>query len=131
MKNTRHYAFLAEMFRYPTYRLKTFSEKWSEIVEQYDPDLHSELDPFLKHIREKPLTFQQEYFVATFDVQPLCVLDTGYVLFGEDYSRGQFMANLAMEHRKAGNECGIELPDNLPNVLCLLSKMKDENMTEE
>lgn len=131
MKNTQHYAALAEMFRYPTYRLKTFSGKWSEIVDKYDPALHSELEPFLKHISEKPLTFQQEYFVATFDVQPLCILDTGYVLFGEDYKRGQFMANLSMEHRKAGNSCGMELPDHLPNVLCLLSKMKDDEMAEE
>jgi nitrate reductase assembly molybdenum cofactor insertion protein NarJ len=131
MKNAQHYAMLAEMFRYPTYRLKTFSGDWKEIVDEYDPALHSELDPFLEHISEKPLTFQQEYFVATFDVQPLCVLDTGYVLFGEDYRRGQFMANLSMEHKKAGNNCGSDLPDHLPNILMLLSKMKDRDVAEE
>jgi nitrate reductase molybdenum cofactor assembly chaperone len=131
MKDTSHYALLAEMFRYPSDRMNSFTRKWRALTEKYDQGLLPDLEPFLKHIREKTLTSRQEYFVTTFDVQPVCCLDTGYILFGEDYRRGQFMANLKAEHRKAGTECGTELPDHLPNVLVLLSKMKDKDLAEE
>ena len=69
-------------------------------------------------------SFQQEYYISTFDVQAICFLDIGYVLFGEDYKRGIFLVNIKKEQIKAGNDCGSELPDHLPNILTLLPKMQ-------
>jgi nitrate reductase assembly molybdenum cofactor insertion protein NarJ len=89
------------------------------------------LDPFIQYIEITPIEFQQEYYVSTFDVQPLCCLDIGYVLFGEDNRRGQFLANLKAEHRKAGNDYGTELPDNLTVLLTLLPKLTDSLFAEE
>lgn len=66
----------------------------------------------------------EELYVATFDVQAVCCLDIGYVLYGEDYKRGQFMANLKEAYRTLGIEIGLELPDHLPNILRLLPKLK-------
>ena len=45
--------------------------------------------------------------------QVLATLDIGYVLFGDDYKRGELLANLNQEHRKANNDCGTELADHL------------------
>lgn len=41
------------------------------------------------------------------------------------------MVNIKREQEKAGNDCGTELPDHLPNILTLLPKLKDENLAEE
>lgn len=131
MKNLTHYKLLAELFSYPSDDLKTYLEKWREIVHEYDPELFLKLDPFLAHINEKPLSFQQEYYVGTFDVQAMCFLDIGYVLYGEDYKRGVFMVNIKKEQLKASNDYGSELPDHLPNILTLLPKMQDADLTEE
>jgi nitrate reductase delta subunit len=131
MKDLHHYTVLSEMLRYPTEDLKKFAPEWRNIVGWYNPELTEYLDPFISHITDKPLEFQQEYFVSTFDVQPLCCLDIGYALFGEDYRRGQFMANLKAEHRKAGNDCGTELPDHLPVLMTLLPKLAEQSFADE
>lgn len=119
------------MFRYPTDDLKTFSRKWRDIIFVYNPELILKLDLFTTHINEKPLPFQQEYYISTFDVQAMCFLDIGYVLFGEDYKRGVFLVNIKKEQIKACNDCGSELPDHLPNILTLLPKIKDQELAEE
>ena len=119
------------MFRYPTDDLKTYSGKWRDIIDIYDPELILKLDPFTTHINEKPLSFQQEYYISTFDVQAICFLDIGYVLFGEDYKRGVFLVNIKKEQIKACNDCGSELPDHLPNILTLLPKIEDPELAEE
>ena len=75
MKDLTHYKILAEMFRYPAHDLKTYSGKWRDIINAYNPELILKLDPFIVHINEKPLSFQQEYYISTFDVQ-------AYVLSG-------------------------------------------------
>jgi nitrate reductase assembly molybdenum cofactor insertion protein NarJ len=131
MKDLTHYKTLAEMFRYPSDELKAFSGTWRDIILKYDPELILKLDPFTAHINEKPLSFQQEYYISTFDVQALCFLDIGYVLFGEDYKRGVFLVNIKKEQVKAGNDCGSELPDHLPNILTLLPKIQDADLAEE
>jgi nitrate reductase assembly molybdenum cofactor insertion protein NarJ len=74
---------------------------------------------------------KQEYYLKTFDVQAVCYLEVGYVLFGEDYKRAQLLVNLQSEHKKAGVDCGSELGDHLPNVLTLLSKATDPDFAEE
>lgn len=72
-----------------------------------------------------------ELFVRTFDVQAITTLDLGYVLFGEDYKRGALLAGLSAEHKRAGNDCGAELADHLPNVLRLLPKLADGEVRDE
>lgn len=131
MKDLTHYKLLAELFRYPSDELKTYLEKWGDIISKFDPELILKLDLFAVHINEKPLSFQQEYYIRTFDVQALCFLDIGYVLYGEDYKRGIFMVNIKKEQLKVFNDCGSELPDHLPNILTLLPKLQDADMAEE
>jgi nitrate reductase assembly molybdenum cofactor insertion protein NarJ len=131
MKDLTHYRFLAEMFRYPSDDLKTYSGKWRDFISSYPTVPYHNLDLFISHTIEKPLRFQQEYYIRTFDVQAICFLDIGYVLFGEDYKRGVFLVNMKKEQIKAGNDCGSELPDHLPNILTLLPKMEDSLLAEE
>lgn len=131
MKNLNHYPVLAEIFMYPTEHLNKRIHKWKEIVKEYDPLLCVKLEQFAEYITEKPLSRQQEYYTATFDIQPICTLDVGYVLFGDDYRRGVFLVNMKKEHIKAGNSCGSELPDHLPNILTLLPLLSDNELAEE
>ena len=58
-------------------------------------------------------------------------MDIGYVLFGDDYKRGELLVNLSREHHKTGNDCGNELADNLPNLLRLIPKIADEEFKKE
>jgi len=131
MNAMNHYTLLAEMFRYPYPGQDALSESWEQVVSDYGMEITQSLSGFISHVRHKPLSVQQEYYISTFDIQALCYLDIGYVLYGEDYKRGVFLANLKKEQEIAGNECGSELPDHLPNILTLLPKLSDVKLAEE
>ncbi len=73
----------------------------------------------------------QEVFTRSFDVQAITTLDVGYVMFGDDYKRGELLVNLSREHRAVGLDCGSELPDHLPNVLRLLARWEDRALAAE
>jgi nitrate reductase delta subunit len=131
MKNLGHYTSLAEMFRYPSDEIKEHIPEWKKIILSYDPALESRLEPFIRHLQDQPLSSQQEYYTATFDVHAVCYLDTGYILFGEDVKRGVFLMNIKEEQEKVKNPCGTELPDHLTNMLTLISKISDPELAEE
>jgi nitrate reductase delta subunit len=61
---------------------------------------------------------REEWFTATFDVTPACVLHVSIHLFGEEnYKRGQFMARLLARYHEVGFRHGGELPDHLAVLL--------------
>jgi nitrate reductase assembly molybdenum cofactor insertion protein NarJ len=127
----KHYTILAEVFRYPEKRRTKVVSGLMEIVNKLIPEMNTTVKSFVEHVQHKSIPAQQEYFIATFDIQALCFLDIGYVLYGEDYNRGVFLVNMKNEQEKAGVDCGSELPDHLPNILTLLPKLQDEKMAEE
>lgn len=94
------------------------------------PDAALEVELFLDAIPKQTIDLQ-ELHTRTFDVQSLTTLDIGYVLFGDDYKRGALLSNLRREHVQAGNDCGNELADHLPNVLRLIPKLKDRELRQE
>ncbi len=127
----KHYILLANLFEYPG---EGFVEKVKEV--QTFLDTHYSvagkgLFPFTNFMSKADLITQQELFIRSFDVQAVTTLDLGYVMFGDDYKRGELLVNLNREHREANNDCGVELSDHLPNVLRLLPKMKDDFIVEE
>ncbi len=132
MKNSiGHYELLANLFEYPG---EAFSKKVKEVqtfLEKHYPEVGKLLFPFSEFMSKADLIKQQELFIRSFDVQAVTTLDLGYVMFGDDYKRGELLVNLNREHREVENDCGVELSDHLPNVLRLLPKMKDDFIVEE
>ncbi len=68
----------------------------------------------------------EEWYSQLFDLSPVCTLNLGYHLFGEQYERGAFLAGLVSEHRNAGLEPPSDLPDHLPAVLRLLGHLDSD-----
>ncbi len=130
-KSIKHYSLIANLFEYPG---EDFAERVEEVQETLDvhyPEAGRLLSPFTDYMSRADLVKQQELFIRSFDVQAVTTLDLGYVMFGDDYKRGEMLVNLNREHREVQNECGVELSDHLPNVLRLLPKMKDHFIVEE
>ncbi|MCC7490910.1 MAG: hypothetical protein IT204_01105 [Fimbriimonadaceae bacterium] len=69
---------------------------------------------------------REELFTRTFDLNPVCALDLGWHLFGEDYQRGLFLVKL--RGLLAAHELpeSTELPDHLTHVLPLLAALPDD-----
>ncbi len=126
------YELLSGLFIYP--EDESYVEKIKDAYTYLSdtlPESAEAMNLFMNFIADVTVQEMQELFLRSFDVQAITTLDIGFTLFGEDYKRGQLLVNLNREHREAGNDCHTELSDHLPNVLCLLPKMKDELMRNE
>lgn len=125
-----HYKLLAEVFQYPDETLPERIESICAFFRKSFPEAGKELDAFRHHLPGHDVYEMQELFVRTFDVQAITTLDIGYVLFGDDYKRGELLANLTREHRIVANNCGTELADHLPNILQLIAKLEKASAHE-
>ncbi|MEX2116902.1 MAG: molecular chaperone TorD family protein [Bacteroidota bacterium] len=71
----------------------------------------------------------EDLYTRTFDLNPVCSLDVGWHLYAENYDRGAFLVTMRGELRRHGIAEMTELPDHLPLVLKLLSRMPMEERT--
>ncbi len=131
MKNREHYSLLAHLFRYPEEDFMLHLKKIQDFLDKSYPEAGNELRLFSEYMSSCELDAKQELFTKTFDVQPICYLDLGYVMFGEDYKRGAFLLNMKGEQQKINNDCGTDLPDNICNVLDLMTISEDDIFIED
>ena len=122
------YEVLASLLEYP-------GEDWSDRVERckqwltiQEPEVAVQFVGFRRKVRALTIAQLQEVYTQTFDLNPVCTLDIGYHLFGENYKRGELLANL--RETEAPYELGQanQLPDYLPVLLRLLVKIEDQEL---
>jgi nitrate reductase assembly molybdenum cofactor insertion protein NarJ len=125
------YSILAGLFDYPDHKTGDLLYRTNDILQACSQEAHGTFLRFQEPFREMDLHSREEYFINTFEVEALISMDLGYVLFGEDYKRGNFLAMMQQEQTGAGNNLGSELADHLPNVMRLLPLMSDHEVAEE
>jgi nitrate reductase delta subunit len=89
------------------------------------PELSAPLRAFAAYAANPDITALEESFTATFDINAVCALETGWHLFGEEYMRGAFLVRLRQEQARLGAPTSTELPDHLSHVLQVLGRMPD------
>jgi nitrate reductase assembly molybdenum cofactor insertion protein NarJ len=130
MRSYRHYDQFAALLDYPDVDYPAHVQAARRAVAQSCPEAAARLDAFAAGLPDS-VTEIQEIFTRSFDVQAITTLSVGYLLFGDDYKRGELLAHLNREHRDAGVDCGRELSDHLPNVLRLMARWPDRAMVTE
>lgn len=83
------------------------------------------LERFLELISELKLSEREELYTRTLDLTPLTAPNVGYAVYGEDYRRGRFMAELNAEYVKLEIDTSNEIPDHLIPILRYLSIAKE------
>ena len=138
MHTLAHYEQLAALLDYPGKDYPAQVARLSKFLETRYPLAVVELDAFGKALpceREKfsaeELDQIQEIFTRSFDVQSITTLGVGYVMFGDDYKRGELLVNLSREQDEVELDRGSELPDHLPNVLRLIARWQDRELVIE
>lgn len=99
------------------------------VTEAAGQDLEAarELAAFATRTDGLPVDELQELFTRTFDLNPVCALEVGWHLFGEEYERGAFLVRMREALREHGVPEGGELPDHLATMLRLLPRLdRDE-----
>lgn len=104
---------LAELLRYPDARLTRSAEDGAEVMAFFDEI--ERVDP----------EGMEELYTRTFDLNPVATLEIGWHLWGEQYERGRFLADLRALQEEIGVASAIELPDHLTVLLPTLARMTD------
>jgi len=125
------YKYIADLFRYPTAEIKGQVHRMAEYLEKEDALLHVKFQSFRDFFTNNSISSLEELYIRTFDVRAICHLDIGYIVFGDDSKRGRFLYHMKEEQISAGNDCGSDLADFLPNILTLLGKTNNQDFAEE
>lgn len=135
---TTHYEHLARLFDYPGPDYPAWVGATRAVLVGRCPAAEMALTAFARllpgrgdRLDGEALDALQELFTRTFDVQAVTTLSVGYVLFGDDYKRGELLVELSREQEAAGVPCGGELPDHLPAVLRLMARWADRALAAE
>jgi len=118
---------LAEFLLYPDPSSVERLASRVEEVSQLNRAVSERLREFVSFARSRSLTELQELFTRTFDLNPVCSLEVGWGLFGEDYRRGRFLAFVRGQLRENGIAESCELPDHLTHLLPLLARLQPEH----
>jgi len=125
------YELYSYALNYPDEKVR---EKITELhicLDKNYPDASGMMNEFFEFAKATSIWKWEEIYTRTFDVQAISTLDVGYILFGDDYKRGELLANLNREHIKFENNSSTELADHLPNLLLLLSKHDDDDFKND
>lgn len=114
---------VALAFRYPA---PGSLERLRDVVTTIEsrPVRHS-MENFLSQIGSRELSEWEELHTATLDLSPKFVPYVGHAVWGENYRRGAFMADMSRALREAGLDLFGELPDHLDPILRYLDSVDD------
>jgi nitrate reductase delta subunit len=108
-------AVLAEAFRYPKPgRLALLQHQTAALA---PGPARTQLEGFIQRVTGFSLGQWEELCTRTLELNPTAPPYVGYVIWGENYARGRFMAVLNHAMREEGVDLDGELPDHLVPVL--------------
>lgn len=111
---------LAAVLTYPD---ESYVERVDACLRAAPEYVRGHISAFASHVSGLNTEEAQELFTRTLDLNPVCSLELGWHLFGENYDRGLLMARLRRELAAHGIEENGELPDHLTHALPLLAAM--------
>jgi nitrate reductase molybdenum cofactor assembly chaperone NarJ/NarW len=115
---------LAAILMYPE---ADYADRVRDAVLAAPPEIAWMLQQFAEQIDGRDTLQLQELFTVTFDLNPVCSLELGWHLFGENYDRGLLLVKLRQLLAGHGVSEHGELPDHLASVLRLLARMDESS----
>lgn len=89
------------------------------------------LDRFIEAVGELELGEWEELHTATCDLSPHFVPYVGHVTWGENYRRGEFMADLKADMELHGVDLRGELPDHIEVILRYIDTLGQQDSPAE
>jgi nitrate reductase delta subunit len=118
------------MLRYPRAGWIGWLSRSREALRAMDSPAAAPLDSFAEQVQGLSLEQLQELYTATFDLNPICALEVGWQLFGEEYARGSFLVAMRAKLREQRIAEEGELPDHLAGLLTLLDQLAPQEARE-
>lgn len=117
---------LAPLFTYPRENYPEYLDNAMKVCSSTAPALLE----FGKQIPRMSLDELQELYTSTFDLRPVCPLDVGWHLFGDEYDRGLLLSYMRRQLKAHGIPEAGELPDHISRALLLLARMNPAKAQE-
>ncbi len=121
--NAELYNSLAGLLGYPEADFRANVARTRDAIGDCQSALGNAVALFADESAPLPVHRLQELFIQTFDLSPVCSLEMGWHLFGENYDRGLLLVKMRQHLRLHGIAETTELPDHLTNALRLLARM--------
>lgn len=118
---------LASCLEYPGPAAASLAREAAADLASSEPRLAAALWSLAVFLERGPAGEAEERYTTLFDVNPVCTLHVGYHVFGDTYPRGELLAGLAAELRRAEVPTNGDLPDFLPTLLRLLARLGPED----
>ncbi len=115
-----------QILSYPGEGYLTEVKACRNAANEIDPEAAHCLGDFNAQVCDLTSEQLQELYVQTFDLNPVCALEVGWQLYGDNYDRGNFLVRMRQELERYGVPENVELPDHLCHVLPLLARMDAE-----
>jgi len=109
---------IAALLRYPQQQLERRNDDGEEITAFFDEVAHVDASGL------------EELYTRTFDLNPVATLEAGWHLWGEQYERGRFLADLRPLQASLGIDSGCELPDHLTVLLPTVAATRTAELRE-
>ncbi|MEP0829236.1 MAG: molecular chaperone TorD family protein [bacterium] len=117
---------LASLLKYPGDEFQKNLNDAAETFSRENSDGDEHFSSFQNSIRDQSIEQMEELYTRTFDLNPVCTLEVGWQLYGEEYKRGEFLVRMRRLLRKYGIAEGTELPDHLAYLLLALDRIETE-----
>ncbi len=125
MTATEHFDALAALLAYPDRDYFAQIRRCQATLAD-DPESGLLLGRFADAVGPMSIETLQELFIQTFDLSPVCTLEVGWHLYGENYERGTFLVHMREQLRQYGLTESYDLPDHLSHVLAVLGRMESD-----
>ncbi len=126
----RLYLLYADLLDYPAPALPQKANHCTQLLSGVLPEAAEMLRSFEDWVSETPPGVVEETFTNTFDLQGNCCPYVGHYLFGDNYQRSWFMAQLNAAYHEKGFAPGRELPDHIAVILGFLSLDLDDEFSQ-
>ena len=114
---------LAALLAYPEEGYLQQAEMAREILADEYPGAACHLTEFTHAVRSLEIEELQELFTRTFDLNPICAMEVGWQLYGDEYKRGEFLVKMQQILNQHDLPSSTELPDHLTRILPLLQRV--------
>lgn len=120
------YELLGALFAYPTADYVAMLNRCMLVLDNTEGDAGRILRPLRERVEDMTPAEVEEMYTRTFDINPVCTLEVGWHVYGEDYARGAFLVKMRQMLREHDLPESSELPDHLTHVVVLLGRLQGE-----